>query len=582
VSVLQLFLSSPKASLRFAAVRTLNRVAMTHPMSVTTCNLDMENLIGDVNRSIATLAITTLLKTGSEASVDRLMKQISNFINDISDEFKIVVVDAIKVLCLKYKQKHRALMTFLSNMLRDEGGYQYKKAIVDTMLTIVAALPEAKEPGLAHLCEFIEDCEFAQLSTRILNLIGREGPNTSSPSKYIRYIYNRLVLESANVRAAALSALAKFALGLPSLRPSITTLLSRCLHDTDDEVRDRATIYLRLLERDQSLAQELIQDSLPVPLDNLELCLKEYIANPSSKPFDLGTVPTTPLVSTVPERSKSTSTSPVFKSDSSLSYTNTLPAIPELAALGPVFKSSAPQQLTESETEYVVNCVKHLFADHIVFQFNCTNTLNDQVLENVVVKMDASAAPEFKVEWELEATSLVYGVPGAAYVCASYSPESFPTGSFANLLKFRVKEVDPATGVADDLGTEDEYPLDNIEVTVADYMKKTPCASFKEEWQALGEENEQVGVFSLSTMKSIKDAVNEILDFLGMLACDKTESVPPKRTKHILLLCGTFVDGAPALVRIRMKMDDSAPGVSMELTVRSTSPHASRLLASAF
>ena len=61
-SVLQLFLSSPRPTLRFAAVRTLNKVAMTQPMSVTTCNLDLENLITDVNRSIATLAITTLLK----------------------------------------------------------------------------------------------------------------------------------------------------------------------------------------------------------------------------------------------------------------------------------------------------------------------------------------------------------------------------------------------------------------------------------------------------------------------------------------------------------------------------------------
>lgn len=43
-------------------MRTLNKVAMTQPMSVTTCNLDLENLITDVNRSIATLAITTLLK----------------------------------------------------------------------------------------------------------------------------------------------------------------------------------------------------------------------------------------------------------------------------------------------------------------------------------------------------------------------------------------------------------------------------------------------------------------------------------------------------------------------------------------
>jgi len=35
---------------------------MTHPAAVTACNLDLENLITDVNRSIATLAITTLLK----------------------------------------------------------------------------------------------------------------------------------------------------------------------------------------------------------------------------------------------------------------------------------------------------------------------------------------------------------------------------------------------------------------------------------------------------------------------------------------------------------------------------------------
>lgn len=62
VSVLQLFLNSPKASLRFASIRTLNRLAAKHPAAVSPCNLDMENLITDTNRSIATFAITTLLK----------------------------------------------------------------------------------------------------------------------------------------------------------------------------------------------------------------------------------------------------------------------------------------------------------------------------------------------------------------------------------------------------------------------------------------------------------------------------------------------------------------------------------------
>ncbi len=92
VTVLQLFLSSSKPVLRFAAVRTLNRVAMAHPGAVVNCNIDLETLIGDANRSIATLAITTLLKTGSEGSVDKLLKTIGGFMSDIADDFKIVVV----------------------------------------------------------------------------------------------------------------------------------------------------------------------------------------------------------------------------------------------------------------------------------------------------------------------------------------------------------------------------------------------------------------------------------------------------------------------------------------------------------
>ena len=62
VSVLQLLCSSPKPSLRYAAVKTLNKISITHPAAVTACNLDLETLITDQNRSIATLAITTLLK----------------------------------------------------------------------------------------------------------------------------------------------------------------------------------------------------------------------------------------------------------------------------------------------------------------------------------------------------------------------------------------------------------------------------------------------------------------------------------------------------------------------------------------
>ncbi len=69
--------------------------------------------------------------------------------------------------------------------------------------------------------------------------------------------------------------------------------------------------------------------------------------------------------------------------------TAALYAIPELAALGRVFRSTRPVPLTESETEYVVQCVKHVFEDHLVLDFSVHNTIEDQKLTDVSVALDS-------------------------------------------------------------------------------------------------------------------------------------------------------------------------------------------------
>ena len=111
------------------------------------------------------------------------------------------------------------------------------------------------------MCEFIEDCEFTKLSVRILHVLGVEGPKTATPTKFIRYIYNRVILENSIVRAAAVSALAKFGVNVEdtSVKKSVRILLTRCLDDVDDEVRDRATLYLSLMDNDDC-AKRYIKD----------------------------------------------------------------------------------------------------------------------------------------------------------------------------------------------------------------------------------------------------------------------------------------------------------------------------------
>ena len=98
-----------------------------------------------------------------------------------------------------------------------------------------------------------------------------EGPKTKQPTKYIRYIYNRVVLENAVVRAAAVTALAKFGVGQkdPEVKRSVTVLLTRCLDDTDDEVRDRAVLNLRLMNEEDKLAERFIHNGNIFPLFTL-------------------------------------------------------------------------------------------------------------------------------------------------------------------------------------------------------------------------------------------------------------------------------------------------------------------------
>merc|ERR1719161_1717416 len=248
-TALQIFLGSPKPVIRFGAIRTLNELAQHRPQVAARCNCDMEPLLTDSNRNTATLALTTLLKTGHESNVERLVKQITSFMSDISDVFKIEVVRAVKGLCLQYPSKYKTLMAFLSTNLREDGTADFKKDLVEALILIITQVPAAREVGLLHLCEFIEDCEYPSLCTRTLGFLGEEVPSTAQPSKYVRFIYNRLILENALVRGAAVDALTKIAMKCPALRRDILVLFQFGQNDNDDEVRDRISLYSAALRK---------------------------------------------------------------------------------------------------------------------------------------------------------------------------------------------------------------------------------------------------------------------------------------------------------------------------------------------
>lgn len=133
--------------------------------------------------------------------------------------------------------------------------------------------PSERETALLILAEYIEDCSKHSLQTKIINFLAQEGPKAKNASTYIRFIYNRINLEKPVIRAAAISALASFAFKIPSLKKSILLLLKRCIIDNCDEVRERALMFINLLEEKSdnlNICNELGLELLPEGSEGVE------------------------------------------------------------------------------------------------------------------------------------------------------------------------------------------------------------------------------------------------------------------------------------------------------------------------
>uniref|UniRef100_A0A8B9JNY2 Coatomer protein complex, subunit gamma 2 n=1 Tax=Astyanax mexicanus TaxID=7994 RepID=A0A8B9JNY2_ASTMX len=391
------------------------------------------------------------------------------------------------------------------------------------------------------------------------------------------YNYNRSVLKPfisivPLYYISAVSALAKFGAQNDDLLPSVLVLMQRCMMDSDDEVRDRATFYMNVLQQKQkALNAAYIFNGLSVSVPGLEKSLHQYTLEPSEKPFDMKTVP----LASAPITEQKTEIAPVATSKlpEKLApsrqdiYQEQLAAIPEFESLGPLFKSSEPVQLTEAETEYVVRCIKHTFAAHLVFQFDCTNTLNDQLLQRVLVQMEPSES--YEVVHHVPAQNLPYSQPGSCYTLVRL-PDDDPTAvtcTFSCTMKYLVRDCDPNTGEPDDDGYDDEYVLEDLEVTVADHIQKVLKPNFGAAWEEVGDEFEKEETFALASVRTLEEAVNNIITFLGMQPCERSDKVPENKNSHVLFLAGVFRGGYDVLVRARLALAD---GVTMQVTVRSS------------
>ena len=485
-----------------------------------------------------------------------------------------------------------------------------------------------------------------------MHLLGVEGPKTPHPTKYIRYIYNRVVLENALVRAAAVTALAKFGVGQkdPEVKASVTVLLTRCLDDIDDEVRDRAALNLRLMSEEDEMANRFIKNGKSAPdvnwilliyadsmfsLSTFEHQLVMYVTADDkatfATAFNMSTVPVVSHEQALAEErtKKLTSATPTLKAPSTgpkkpelngsaespaaaaaaaaQKHAQVLERIPELKALGAVLHTSRPVELTESETEYPVSVLKHIFKDHLVLQYEIKNNVAETVLENLSIIATPSEDDEeqpLEEDFTIPVTKLTPDQPGTIFVAFKKDPEiNYPITSFTNVLKFTSKEVDPTTGEPEANGYDDEYPVEDLELVGSDYVSPAFAGSFDHAWETTGANGEEASeTLQLSGTKSIAgsfsspsfpspvsqssisfnkfirhtDATEQLTTALSLQPLDGTD-IPLSTSTHTLKLYGKTLTGGKVAALVKMAYSAKS-GVTTKITVRSEEEGVAALL----
>lgn len=256
---------------------------------------------------------------------------------------------------------------------------------------------------------------------------------------------------------------------------------------------------------------------------------------------------------------------------------NAINSIPEFAAFGRVFLSSAPVPLTETETEYVVHCVKHIFDKHIVLQFITQNTIEDQRLENVCVSIE-NDSDAFVVSGEMTAQNINYGASASCYTVLDRNPEVPLVPWVLNCeLKFTVVQVDPATGEEEGEPYEEVYPLEDLEILTPDFIAKSSTHDFRRTWESVGSSNEILQKFALQE-KDLASAMNAVIDCMGMQTCDGTHAVKPSARQHMLHLSGTFLGGVTVVARSQISSSPSG-SIVLKIAIRSEDAEVSRQVA---
>jgi coatomer protein complex subunit gamma len=475
----------------FAAVRT---IAESKDQKVYVPLLPkILDLMRHPNGSLAATAALCVLKLGNESHVElstkRILAQCRKWAAPL---LRSVAEEACRFAGRFRNEKLTDVAVFLLRVTKDPNE---KFAILRALLTN-DEIPRASL--LPRLAEYLEDWDSASIARRICDFIAGEVAQLEDPGALVPVLFNRIVLDIPAMRIASVNTLAAIASGCKGMKETIVPLLQLFALDEDAMVREEVILFLNALRTRRDLSDIFtpfsIEEELP-PLDG---------AAPAPAPIEESEAFVPP------------------------------PVLDELAVYGPLRYKSDAIDLTEPSSEFVVSYFVNLFEKHIVFEFLCTNTVENIHLVNVSVALE-----DLTVVRTIAAHSIKYQQTASMW---SVVERDRPTiyGRFKAVLVYSQADDDH----------QEEWSLESVALDTRIWVARAMVNGFDETWATL--QQSQCIVIGLPSLSSVAAALSRLEQVLGM---EKVSEEKDKR-KLTVKFSGQHPDGGFVLIMAQLGMSN--------------------------
>jgi coatomer subunit gamma len=204
------------------------------------------------------------------------------------------------------------------------------------------------------------------------------------------------------------------------------------------------------------------------------------------------------------------------------------------------------------------------------------------ILENVFVAVKVDSVGTFKLVGEIKIDKLGYDDVQSSFLAYEIDPSEYPEASLLCKLKFSSRSCDPSTGEVMDDVMDDEYHLESCDIGFGDFICNREIIDVNADWTNLGPNNERSETFALTAFSTIQEAVDALSSVFCIRLTSGAAKVDPHAVVHSVVYAGILrsktPDGDKFNARCRLAMSSTQSGVTLQMSVRSTSAKCSEAI----